>query len=95
MLLWPEDGVLRKEDVRGIFDGSIFYTKAEEHAAKQEALRKSGRNTLFERYRWVLSSLLTAAFFIVLLPYAVASLLGVKVMELMGKMHTTSKAGKY
>jgi len=25
LLLWPEDGVIKKEDVRRIYDGSIFY----------------------------------------------------------------------
>jgi hypothetical protein len=28
ILLWPEDGHMRKEDIRGIYDGSIFYTVA-------------------------------------------------------------------
>ena len=31
LLLWPDDGVMRKEDIRGIYDGSIFYKKAEEY----------------------------------------------------------------
>lgn len=35
MLLWPEDGIIRKEDVRRIFDGSIFQQKADEYAEKQ------------------------------------------------------------
>jgi len=34
LLLWPEDGIMRKEDVRGIYDGSIFYKKADEYAIK-------------------------------------------------------------
>ncbi|KAF9694405.1 hypothetical protein EKO04_007594 [Ascochyta lentis] len=29
ILLWPEDGVMSKEDIRGVYDGSIFYTIAE------------------------------------------------------------------
>lgn len=37
LLLWPEDGILRKEDVRGIFDGSIFQKKADQYAAKQNS----------------------------------------------------------
>ncbi|TKX20187.1 hypothetical protein C1H76_7688 [Elsinoe australis] len=36
LLIWPEDGILRKEDVRGVFDGSIFQKKADEHAAKKK-----------------------------------------------------------
>ncbi|KAI9816253.1 MAG: hypothetical protein M1827_001854 [Pycnora praestabilis] len=43
LLLWPEDGVMRKEDVRGIFDGSIFYKKAEEHKQKQ-VMAKQAKN---------------------------------------------------
>lgn len=27
-MLWPEDGEIKKEDIRGIFDGSFFYTVA-------------------------------------------------------------------
>jgi len=29
LMLWPEDGRMMKEDIRGIYDGSIFYTLAE------------------------------------------------------------------
>lgn len=25
IMLWPEDGRMKKEDIRGIYDGSIFY----------------------------------------------------------------------
>ncbi|KAH9861735.1 hypothetical protein J1614_011488 [Plenodomus biglobosus] len=28
LMLWPEDGRMLKEDIRGIYDGSIFYTLA-------------------------------------------------------------------
>lgn len=35
LLIWPEDGMMRKEDIRGIYDGSIFYKKAEEFERKQ------------------------------------------------------------
>lgn len=31
---------MRKEDIRGIYDGSIFYKKAEEHQAKVERRRQ-------------------------------------------------------
>jgi peroxygenase len=40
LLLWPEDGVLRKDDVRRVFDGSIFEQKAQEHAKKSRACPK-------------------------------------------------------
>jgi peroxygenase len=36
IMLWPEDGRMMKEDIRGIYDGSIFYTIA-------ERLRKDGK----------------------------------------------------
>jgi peroxygenase len=29
IMLWPKDGRMMKEDIRGIYDGSIFYTIAE------------------------------------------------------------------
>jgi hypothetical protein len=29
IMLWPEDGRMMKEDIRRIYDGSIFYTIAE------------------------------------------------------------------
>ncbi|KDQ62950.1 hypothetical protein JAAARDRAFT_28921 [Jaapia argillacea MUCL 33604] len=28
VMVWPKDGVLRKEDVRGVYDGSIFWKVA-------------------------------------------------------------------
>ncbi|KAJ4311694.1 hypothetical protein N0V94_007814 [Neodidymelliopsis sp. IMI 364377] len=34
ILLWPEDGVMSKEDVRGVFDGTMFYTIAERRELK-------------------------------------------------------------
>jgi peroxygenase len=41
-MLWPEDGRMMKEDVRGVFDGSIFYTIA---ARRAKGMRpgKSGK----------------------------------------------------
>lgn len=39
LLLWPEDGILRKEDVRRVFDGSIFQHKADQYAEKQRKLK--------------------------------------------------------
>jgi peroxygenase len=41
-MLWPEDGRMMKEDIRGIFDGSIFYTIAERRAKGQRP-GKSGK----------------------------------------------------
>lgn len=35
ILLWPEDGILRKDDIRRIYDGSIFQFKADEYAEKK------------------------------------------------------------
>lgn len=28
IMLWPEDGRMMKEDIRGVYDGSIFYRLA-------------------------------------------------------------------
>ena len=42
LLIWPDDGVMRKEDIRGIYDGSIFYKKADETRRKREARQKLG-----------------------------------------------------
>ena len=36
---------MRKEDIRAIFDGSIFYKKAEEHKMKQHIQAKQRGNT--------------------------------------------------
>ncbi|CAK4033263.1 Caleosin-domain-containing [Lecanosticta acicola] len=36
LLVWPEDGIIRKEDVRATFDGSIFQKKADEYAEKKK-----------------------------------------------------------
>jgi hypothetical protein len=35
LMLWPEDGRMMKEDIRGIYDGSIFYTLAARRAKDQ------------------------------------------------------------
>ena len=32
---------MRKEDIRAVYDGSIFFKKAEEHAARQDAINRS------------------------------------------------------
>jgi hypothetical protein len=36
-MLWPEDGRIMKDDIRGIYDGSIFYTIAARRAMNQPA----------------------------------------------------------
>lgn len=43
LLIWPEDGILRKEDVRAVFDGSIFQKKADQHAKKQRKHKTKGQ----------------------------------------------------
>jgi peroxygenase len=35
ILLWPEDGRMMKEDVRGVYDGSLFYRVAEKREGKR------------------------------------------------------------
>ncbi|EHA51085.1 hypothetical protein MCOR27_009635 [Pyricularia oryzae] len=37
ILLWPEDGHMKKDDIRGVYDGSIFYTIA---ARREERVRQ-------------------------------------------------------
>jgi peroxygenase len=37
ILLWPADGRMMKEDIRGIYDGSLFYRVAEKR--EQEGKR--------------------------------------------------------
>lgn len=36
LLVWPADGIMRKDDVRRAYDGSIFYQKAAEYAEKKK-----------------------------------------------------------
>jgi peroxygenase len=36
-MLWPEDGKMMKEDIRAVFDGSIFYVIAERRAKGQKS----------------------------------------------------------
>jgi hypothetical protein len=35
ILLWPKDGRMKKEDIRGVYDGSIFYTIAASRTKKE------------------------------------------------------------
>ncbi|KAG8989608.1 hypothetical protein FRB93_003580 [Tulasnella sp. JGI-2019a] len=35
LLLWPEDGRMKKEDVKGVFNGTIFYKIADENKQKK------------------------------------------------------------
>jgi peroxygenase len=39
ILLWPEDGVMSKEDVLGVYEGSIFYSIAREQEEKRKTPR--------------------------------------------------------
>ncbi|KAI5820543.1 Caleosin related protein-domain-containing protein [Pyronema omphalodes] len=39
LLLWPEDGIIRKSDVRGIYDGSLFYEVKERRMAANRGTR--------------------------------------------------------
>ncbi|KAF9082968.1 hypothetical protein BGX27_004333 [Mortierella sp. AM989] len=46
LLLWPEDGVMRKDDIRRIYDGSIFYELAERRKIeKKKAIAEALRAT--------------------------------------------------
>lgn len=47
LLLWPDDGVMRKEDIRRIYDGSIFQHKADLYAAKMAG---QGRTRKAKKY---------------------------------------------
>lgn len=42
LLVWPEDGILRKEEARKSYDGSLFQYKADEFARKQKARSRVG-----------------------------------------------------
>lgn len=35
LTIWPEDGVMKMEDVRGVYDGSYFYKLAEKKKPKR------------------------------------------------------------
>ncbi|KAH7119625.1 Caleosin related protein-domain-containing protein [Dendryphion nanum] len=35
LMLWPEDGRMKKEDIRGVYDGSIFYNIAAQRANRK------------------------------------------------------------
>ncbi|KAL9109332.1 MAG: hypothetical protein Q9187_008180 [Circinaria calcarea] len=45
LLLWPDDGIMRKEDIRRVYDGSIFYKKAEEYKRKQATTRPQSQTS--------------------------------------------------
>ena len=52
MLLWPQDGVLRKDDVPRVNDGSMFFDKAAEHRKAHMAHRKSAFSSRPEDRNW-------------------------------------------
>lgn len=52
ILLWPQDGVLRKNDVRSVIDGSIFFEKAAEHRKAHVADRDSAFSTRHDGRNW-------------------------------------------
>ncbi|KAI1343562.1 hypothetical protein F5Y15DRAFT_412347 [Xylariaceae sp. FL0016] len=35
LMLWPDDGRMKKEDIRRIYDGSIFYVIAKRRSGKK------------------------------------------------------------
>jgi peroxygenase len=37
LMLWPEDGKMRKEDIRRVYDGSIFHQWARDVERKRKA----------------------------------------------------------
>ncbi len=41
ILLWPEDGVMKKEDIRRVYDGSIFYDIAAKRAGTAKTKKKA------------------------------------------------------
>ncbi|EXJ88112.1 hypothetical protein A1O1_05040 [Capronia coronata CBS 617.96] len=49
IMLWPEDGEMRKEDIRRVCDGSLFYTIAARRAKNQPASK--GGIQRAKRYR--------------------------------------------
>ncbi|OCK77472.1 Caleosin-domain-containing protein, partial [Lepidopterella palustris CBS 459.81] len=51
LLVWPDDGVLRKEDARRVMDGSLFQWKADQYAEKQRQGREAGADAGKEKQR--------------------------------------------
>jgi hypothetical protein len=43
LLLWPDDGVMKKDDIRRIFDGSIFYEIADRRESKAQRAKEMKR----------------------------------------------------
>lgn len=40
LFLWPEDGKMKKEDVRRVYDGSLFYEVSARREREREAKKK-------------------------------------------------------
>ncbi|KAG0238218.1 hypothetical protein BGW42_006498 [Actinomortierella wolfii] len=40
LLLWPEDGIMRKDDIRRVYDGSIFFERAARRSKEAEERRQ-------------------------------------------------------
>jgi len=41
LVIWPEDGVLRKEDIRKVYDGSLFQDAADKQAVKRQLVKNN------------------------------------------------------
>lgn len=41
IMLWPEDGLVKKEDIRRLYDGSLFYEVAERRRQKNDKMKKA------------------------------------------------------
>ncbi|KAF7193919.1 putative peroxygenase 3 [Pseudocercospora fuligena] len=44
LLIWPENGIMTKEDIRASYDGSLFQKKADEYARKHKQINGTARS---------------------------------------------------